>query len=290
MESFVLSLEAGNKSPRTIESYRESIRQFAGFLVLRADVTDVFEIRRDHVEAFVADLLQRFKPATANNRYRALQQFFRWALEEGEVESSPMALMRPPTVPEQPPTILTEVQLSALLRACEGTGFDERRDMAIVRLFLDSGMRRAELTKLGVDDVDLHLRVAVALGRGSRRRACPFGKRTAQALDRYVRVRALHREAARPELWLGLGGPMTDSGIAQVLRRRSRKAGIPQVHAHMFRHFYAHSWLANGGQEGDLMQLAGWRSRAMLARYGPGAAAQRAQDRYRERASPGDRL
>jgi hypothetical protein len=88
-------------------------------------------------------------------------------------------------------------------------------------------------------------------GKGRRRRACPFGRRTAQALDRYRRARASHRDKDRPEFWLGLAGPMTPNGVADVVRRRGGAAGIADVHPHRFCHTYAHQWLAAGGNEGD---------------------------------------
>ena len=69
--------------------------------------TDPALVTREHVEAFVAYLLTRYRPATASNRYRALQTFFRWMVDEGEVASSPMAKMKPPAIPEEPPAVVT---------------------------------------------------------------------------------------------------------------------------------------------------------------------------------------
>jgi site-specific recombinase XerD len=97
VESFHRKLLAENKSPRTIQTYGEALRLFEEFLAGRGMPLTVAEIRREHVETFITDLLARFKPATASNRHRTLNLFFGWCIEEGEIRRSPMERMRPPT-------------------------------------------------------------------------------------------------------------------------------------------------------------------------------------------------
>ncbi len=60
---------------------------------------------------------------------------------------------------------------------------------------------------------------------------------------------------------------MSTSGVTDVLHRMCADAGVPRLHWHQLRHTFAHKWLAEGGNEGDLMALAGWQSRSMLDIY-----------------------
>jgi integrase len=169
-----------------------------------------------------------------------------------------MARMKPPIIPEQPIPIVPDDGLRRLLSACAGKGFEARRDTATIMLLLDTGARRAELADLQLAHVDLDLDVLLVLGKGRRERALPFGHKAGEALERSLRVRARHKHAELPWLWIGLRGRLTAYGAVMMLRRRGRQAGLPGLHPHQFRHTFAHRWLAEGGGETDLMRLAGW--------------------------------
>jgi len=291
-ESYARSVRAENKSPRTVTAYLESLRLFSGFLAAHQMPLMVARIRREHVESYIGGILETQKASTAHHRYRALHGFFKWCVIEGEAGASPMAHTKPPAIPEEFPPVISEDSLRRLLQTCAGTTFADRRDHAIIRLLLDTGMRLSELTNLCLGDVDLTANVAVVVGKGRRPRSTPFGRRTALALDKYLRMRAKHAESGRSSLWLshsGHTGVMTANGVSQAVARRAGEAGLGALNVHRFRHTFAHQWLAQGGQEGDLMHLAGWRSRSMLSRYAASAAADRARHAYVS-LSPGDRL
>ncbi len=164
--SFQRSLRAANKSPKTVATYSEAAEQLLAFLRASGMPTVATKISREHVEAFIERLVQTKAPATANNRYRALTALFNFLIDFGEITVSPMAKMKPPQVPDVPVPVITDDDLRRLLAACEGKRFEDRRDMAVIRLFLDSGMRLSELTNLKVSDVDLDARVAVVMGKG----------------------------------------------------------------------------------------------------------------------------
>lgn len=287
--SFVRQLRARGRAETTIAAYVEAVARLDAFLSLQGMPRALDGLKREHVESFIGALLTVGRPASALARYRALQQYFKFAEEEGEIERSPMARMHPPHVPESPPPVLSTEDLKRLTATCAGKDFADRRDLAVLTLLLDTGLRRAELAGLQLVDLDLDRQLAIVLGKGRRQRAVPFGRKTALMLDRYLRARARHERHELPWLWLGRDGRLTHWGIAQVLERRAAQAGLEHINLHRFRHTFAHEALLDGMQEGDVMQLAGWRSRQMLGRYGASAAAERARAAFRSH-SLADRL
>lgn len=164
----------------------------------------------------------------------------------------------------------------------------ERRDVAIIAVLQACGIRLSELAGVRYDpndqrrsDLDLWQREIRVRGKGGKPRIVKISYDAARALDRYLRARARHPEAWRPQLWLGAGsrGPLAASGIYQVVTRRGRQCGV-DAWPHRFRHQFSHTWLDRGGPEGDLMELNGWSSPQMPTRYGASARRARARRTY----------
>ena len=179
------------------------------------------------------------KPASAANRYRSLQQFFKWLVIEGQIKTSPMANMEPPKVPMDPPPVLGGHQLNALIKACARVGLRcptrQGHDPRAARHRGPS--QRAVGMKLGGRE-----RGPLAASVGDRRR-----RQDRQAARRYRQGRddgaplvspgpRRHPRADEPWLWLGLKGHLTSNGVAQMLRRRGAEAGIDHLNPHRFRH------------------------------------------------------
>jgi site-specific recombinase XerD len=292
-------IRAVGLSPRTEHSYLESVGTLARFLAERGMPLDTAAITREHLEEWLIQMDEAGrKPATRAIRYRSVQQFFRWALEEGLLKVSPMANMRPPRIPDAPPSVLRDEQLAAVLKVVEtDRTFAGRRDAAIIRLFIASGARLSEIANLrwtpaepSTNDVDLDGSLIRVIGKGNRERPIYVGAKAAKALDRYIfDQRARHRFSDSQWLWLAPRGRLTSSGIAQLIKARGDQAGIGGLHPHAFRHAWAHTNLARGMQEGEVMTLAGWRSREMLRRYAASTATDRALEAAR-RAGLADRL
>ncbi len=223
---------------------------------------------------WVADALAAGRSgATARTRQLAVRRYAAWLLATGRVRDDPFRGVKTPKV--EPPMVhpLTEDQVRALLRTCDVAAdarpdllLQHRRDEAIIRLMLETAIRKGEVTALELGDVDLDAGlVTIRRGKRGRGRVIPIGPFANRALRAYLRQRARHPLAATPPLWLGTRSrPMGYEGLHNTLRRRAQRAGIDGFHPHRLRHTAAHRWLAKGGSEAGLMAIAGWTRTDML--------------------------
>jgi integrase/recombinase XerD len=276
-----LALRHERKSPATIRTYLNGVHAFTRWCGRSGTPP---EFGRAAVSAFTAALLAAgAQPATARVYHQAVRRFTAFcAAEDGTPD--PLAGMAQPKLDIKMVPKLTNAQLAALIRACEGKTFLDRRDEAIVRLFSEGACRAGELLAMTVSDIDLSRGTAIVRrGKGGTARMFPFGPQAGLAVGRYLRLRRGHALAGTPALWLGTQSRgLAYWGLYSAMQRRAEAAGIEHFHVHRLRHTAASRWLAAGGSEGGLMAIAGWKSRAMLDRYVADSAMERAADEARK--------
>ncbi len=281
---FESSILSSNKSKQTRDVYLGAVQQLDAFLVAQGLPRDLAKIKRMHLERFMHDQLTRLKPASAAARYSGLRSFFGWALAESLIPESPMGAMKPPKVPIPEVKSLRRDEVERLFKACAGTSFRAVRDLALLRFMLDTGVRRSEAAHLATDDLDLNARrVKIRHGKGDKPRENGFSPVTQQALFRYLHLRKSQTYAASPFLWIGRAGALSPDAVAEIVARRSKKAGLcsadgSPVHAHMLRHTWASNLKRAGMSEESLMELGGWSSHDTMIRYGRDQRRERALD------------
>jgi site-specific recombinase XerD len=293
LEAFVPSwqihLRAERKTDGTIKTYLDGVRPYLAWCV--AGGRDPLD--RGALKGWTSELLESGRSAsTAKTRMMGVRHFARWLHAEGEIPDNPFLSMKPPKVDQPLVPVLDDNQIRALIKACQPARAEERvglpslrhrRDEAIVRLLVETGLRASECLNLEVGDVDLSEGIVkVRRGKGGKGRSVPFGPKVAQSLDRYMRVRRLHKLAETPPLWLGdRGRGIAYNGLYWALNQRADAAGIEEFHPHMLRHTSTDRWLARGGSETGAMAVHGWSSPAMLQRYGKANRERRAIDEAR---------
>jgi site-specific recombinase XerD len=299
--SWQLALEAATKSPRTIRSYLDSVRALDRFLTAQDMPSDVEGVEAEHLRAFLLAEEQRTSAASAAVHFRNLRVFFGWlASEEERSNPNPMSTVEGPKVTKKAKPFFDDDELARLLKTCQGSSFVDRRDTAILRVLIDTGLRVSWLANLRYDpddearnDVFLTQRRLRIRLKGGDETWVPIGTKAAAAIDRYTRVRARRDQASSPWLWLGVQGHntahMTDSGIRNMVGRRGEQAGIQNVNPHRFRRSFADQWLAAGGSTDDLMHITGWKTYDMVREYTEARGIARAHDAH-ARLSPGDRI
>ncbi len=294
LPSWELSLAERDLSPRTQEIYARTGQLFTAWLDASDRPCTVNSVDAPDIRAFLAAEAKRTSAVSAHQHYRNLRTMFRWLAREGErTEPDPMVRVDAPKVTTKIKGILPEDELARLLKACEGQDFESRRDAAIIRVLIDTGVRVSGLAGLRTEHVDLQRKLLLVTLKGGDEHLTSVGRKAAYALDRYLRVRVRHAKSDSPWLWLGTRGHDTArlgvAGVQHVLRRRAEQAGIGHVNPHAFRRTAAHMMLAAGMQEREVMSIAGWKTPEMVYRYAGALAAERARAAH-ARVAPGDTI
>jgi integrase/recombinase XerD len=271
LASWLIALRGERKSPSTLKVYRAGVTAYLEFCAANGLPA---ELTKPCVRAYMASLADA-EPATARLRLTAIKLFARWLAEEEGFNADGIVAIRAPKLDDKAVPDLDSAEVKRLLAACAGAALRDRRDRAAVVLFVETGLRAAELLALDITDVDLTgCTLHVRRGKGGKGRNVRFSPSAAAVMDRYVRARRATGAAGDSgPLWIGVSGRrLTYTGMVNALKTRAATAGIVGFHIHRLRHTAAVRWLSAGGTETGLMAQSGWASRKMIDRYVKSAA------------------
>lgn len=286
---YLLSCKVEEKSPLTIQTYGRRITSFIRFVECLGLANDASDISSYHIRLFLSSLQhQGCKASTINSYYRTLQTFFNWLVAEGAISKTPMTNIKPPKVPKTKPQPFSEQDIENLLSLCSGKTFLAVRNQAIILLFLDTGLRLAELANIQLRDVDFDRGLIKVMGKGSKERVVRMGKTTQKALLHYL----LKRNDNYPSLWVTEERtPLHRDGVQVAIKRLCHRARITDAKPgpHTFRHTAAINYLRNGGSEFTLQIMLGHATLQMTRKY---VSSLGAEDmiKMHEIASPVDRM
>ena len=308
LEGFCLARLADGYSPATVERYRGCLDKLDRYL----SNPEINEITIDDLRRFMVWLANDYKPvrfsgdqkplsgASLHVHWKAIRSLFNWLSNEFEIERPDVFLEKPryQSPPIQP---FTKEEVQKLIQACKKTGGKHvykrptaNRDLAILMIFLDTGIRRGELERLLINDLyrdekthtyNIKIRPYRA-GIKSRSRIVYCGRAASRYIWRYL----AEREEVYPDDPLFLtrdNRSFTGHFLYNLLQRIGKRAGVANSNPHRFRHTFAIQYLRNGGDVYTLQRLLGHSTMTMVKRY---LAISSADDQEaHRRASPGDR-
>jgi integrase/recombinase XerD len=262
-----LALLAARRAPRTVDAYRRDLEHFARWLEAPPSGATT-----EQLESYVAQLrADGLSPATIARRLASLRALYRHLMLLGTRPDNPAAELASPRRIRKLPRTLSPAEAERLIEAANGTTPRALRDSAIVELLYGAGLRVGELVSLDKSSVDLDERLVRALGKGSKERVVPVGRRAVDALRRYLsRGRPYLDTRHRPELFLNAkGGPLTRAGVFLILRRLAGKAGLEpeRIHPHLLRHSFATHLLEGGADLRSVQEMLGHADLATTELY-----------------------
>lgn len=277
VEHYLTTCRTEGKTPKTLRDYREKLGRFVAWHNATLGEFDLATARE-----FVAHLQSSKKwsghPGIPTSELtlsaqsvagyvRTLKGFGTWLFEEGYTEDNVLRRLAKPKVPVRVMEVLTDDEVRRLLGAVDGNSAQGARDLAILVLFLDTGLRLSELVGLRVAYVHLEDGWLKILGKGEKERVVPFGARATKVLNRYL---CFFRpaEADGEVVFVNAdGGPITHNTIKMLFVRLRQRSGLPRLHPHLLRHTFATTYLMAGGDVFSLQTILGHTTLEMTRRY-----------------------
>lgn len=255
LQEFILYITSEKGlSPNTIECYQRDIQKLITFLEGRALTVEL-------LYEFLSNL--QLASSSLGRTMISLRVFFRFLLREKLIEVDMTAYFETPKMWQLIPEVMTQAEVERLLEVPPPSGFIGLRDRALLEVLYASGLRVSELCQLKIQDVgEDAVRV---MGKGSKERMVPIGRKAIEAVDRYLAV----RENQSPILFLSRNGKPLDRVLVwRMIKKRALQAGIIKtISPHTLRHSFATHLLEGGAELRVIQEMLGHATIATTDRY-----------------------
>ncbi|WP_292942874.1 tyrosine-type recombinase/integrase [Olleya sp. UBA1516] len=246
-------------SDNTIKRYSENINNFISL----SEVNHFDDINEQKVLAFFfkGRVERKWKSTTYRTYYMTLIVFFDWAVANGHLETNYVKGIELPKIPKSLPKNLSKQQTNLILETTLNFPCSHRfiryRNHAILSTFVFAGIRKDELFKLTLDDVDIENRTLFINGKGEKQRIIPISYRLAEILKRYLKERQKLKKTC-PAFFTSfrLNKAYTDAGLRRVVKSIRECSGV-YFRPHVLRHTFATLMLEGGCDVYSLSKMMG---------------------------------
>ncbi len=267
-ELFLTDRKISGCSEATIRFYEYVIGKLLRF-VEENNLDSSVESTHQHILPFFSHLQhQNLSPSTYHTLFRGIRVFTRFLHHEGYVSAE----IRLPKVRQPHTTIspLNSSQMKTILHSFDTKTYLGLRNYTIVRLFLDTGMRLSELSRLQLNEVNLEEGFVLVHGKGAKDRYVPIGRSTIKCLWNYIKKRAVIDENTNPYLFLTRRGTrLSARGVQIVFRNLKKKLNLDgrKLSPHLLRHSFALAYIENGGDPFSLERILGHTNQTTTSKY-----------------------
>ena len=241
-------------SPHTRGAYRRDLAAAAGYFAA-AGKPGWTALGAGDIQAFAAWCHRGgLSGRSIQRRLSALRTFLDHLIREGLADRNPARPVRAPKVARRLPKALDPDAAADLLDGESPRGYESVRDLAMLELMYSSGLRLGEVQGLSINDLDLASGLVSVLGKGSKRRIVPVGRKAREALGRWLAIR---RGGDEPAVFVSRSGRRLGArAIQDRVRRFAARQGV-ELHPHMLRHSFASHLLESSGDLRAVQELLG---------------------------------
>jgi len=250
-----LSVER-NLSKNTIISYSRDLNSYINFLETQK-IESLNNTSRGDITNFM--LKQKDAGLSTNSIIRslaAIKSFYRFLLREGLILSDPTDMLESPKIYKHIPESLTISEVQRLIESPKIRDKVGIRDKAILETMYAAGLRVSEVINLKLEDIDLDIGYLRCLGKGSKQRIIPIGKKAVSAIRKYLEK---VRKDKSPYLFLNRRhNRLSRQSVWKIIKKYARSAKISsQIKPHTLRHSFATHLLQRGADLRFVQELLG---------------------------------